>query len=407
VDVEVLRGYFPRMPEQTYDVLIVGGGVIGCSVAHFLSGSDAGVGLRLGVVERDPTYARSSTALSVGGIRQQFSAPENIRMSRFSAEFFREASERLAVAGERPELGFVEAGYLFLATQAGLEVLRKNHSLQTELGAEVQLLDPERLAVRFPWMDTSGLAAGALGIRGEGWLDPYSLLQAFRGRAKADGVEFLPDEVVGFSVDGGRVQRAMLKEGGAVGVGAVVNASGPRAREVAALAGIPDLPVRPRKRTVFRIHCREEIPEAPLTIDPSGVYFRPEGDGFLCGVSPPKDRDPDTLDLVAEDNLFYDVVWPTLARRVPAFSAIKLTSSWAGHYAFNTRDQNAVLGPHPEVANFYFANGFSGHGLQHSPAVGRALSELVLEGRYRTLDLARFGFSRFQSGDLSFEENVI
>jgi sarcosine oxidase len=158
---------------------------------------------------------------------------------------------------------------------------------------------------------------------------------------------------------------------------------------------------------VFRIRCREKIAHTPLTIDPTGVYFRPEGDGYLCGVSPPRDRDPDTLDLEIENDLFYELVWPTLAHRVPAFDAVRLVSSWAGHYAYNPLDQNAVLGPHPEIRNLFFANGFSGHGLQHSPAVGRALSELILEGEYRTLDLSRFGFSRFATGRLSFEENVI
>jgi sarcosine oxidase len=190
-------------------------------------------------------------------------------------------------------------------------------------------------------------------------------------------------------------------------VGLVVNAAGPRASEIARMAGIEDLPVRPRKRIVYRILSREPVQGAPLTIFPSGVYFRPEGDGYLCGVSPPRDRDPDTLDLQVETELFHEIVWPLLAHHVPAFEAVKLGSSWAGHYAYNTRDQNAILGPHPEVENVFFANGFSGHGLQHSPAVGRALAEQILYGEYRTLDLSRFGFSRFASGDLVLEENVI
>ena len=381
--------------------------MVGSSAAFFLSARDESRSLRIGVVEPDPTYARSSTALSVGGVRQQFSTPENILLSRFTAEFLSSASRDLAVEGEAPELGFVEAGYLFLATRAGLGILEANHSRQTALGVEAAILDPGELERRFPWLHVSDLAAGSLGLRGEGWLDPYSLLQAFRRKAISQGVEYIQDRVAALDVDGGRVREARLASGKRVAVGMLVNAAGPRAGEVARMAGIQDLPVRPRKRIVHRVHCRERIPDAPLTIDPNGVYFRPEGPDYLCGVSPPPDRDPDTLDLDVEHELFEEVVWPTLARRVPAFEALKLGSSWAGHYAVNVVDRNAILGPHPMVTNFLFANGFSGHGLQHSPGIGRALSELILFGEYRTLDLHRFSFTRFASGELLHEENVV
>jgi FAD-dependent oxidoreductase domain-containing protein 1 len=395
------------MSTPAYDVLIAGGGVIGSSIAYFLSNHPEGREFRICVVEPDPTYARSSTALSVGGIRQQFSTPENIRLSLFSAEFFRRAEEALAVQGEEPDLGFREEGYLFLATAAGLPVLERNRDRQVELGGDVEILDPEALRARFPWMNVSELAGGSLGMRGEGWLDPYSLLQAFRKKALAQGVSFQKDEVVGISWTEGRVETVTLAGGERVPVGLVVDAAGPRASELALLAGIPDLPVRPRKRFVYGVQTSENLPGCPLVIDPSGVYFRPEGKGFLCGVSPPTDLDPDTLDLEMEYELFHEEVWPTLARRVPAFDSLRLGSSWAGHYAFNPLDQNAILGPHPERNNFLFANGFSGHGLQHSPGIGMALSELILFGEYRTLDLSRFGFHRFAENTLIREENVV
>ncbi len=408
-----------------WDVLIVGGGVIGSAVAYFLAaaemerlaGQGGGIGLvprarkgralRIAVVERDSTYARSSTALSVGGIRQQFSTRENILLSRFSIEFVRAAHRLLAVEGEAPQLGLVEAGYLFLATRAGLPILERNHALHEELGAEVVLLSPAEIRGRFPWLEVEGLAAGSLGLRGEGWLDPHSLLQALKRKARALGVEYLRDEVVGMRTLNHRVESVTLAGGGTQLVGLVVNAAGPRAAQVARMAGIHDLPVHPRKRFVYRIRCRDRLPGSPLVVDPSGVYFRPEGEDFLCGVSPPVDHDPDTLDLEMEYTLFHDVVWPALARRVPAFEAMKLGSSWAGHYAVNTLDHNAILGPHPDIPNFCLANGFSGHGLQHAPGVGMALSELILFGEYRTLNLERFGFERFARGELVREENVV
>ena len=395
------------MAQPVYDVLIAGGGVIGSSVAYFLSATPEGRNLRIGVVERDPTYARSSTALSVGGIRQQFSTPENILLSLFSAEFFRNAEETLAIRGEGPDLGFREAGYLFLATDAGLQLLKRNGDRQVELGAQLEFMDPEVMEARFPWLAVSDLAGGSLGIRGEGWLDPYSLLQAFKKKARAQGVSFVRDEVVDLSSEGGQVHTVRLRGDGGVSVGSVVNAAGPYAADLAILAGIRDLPVRSRKRFVYRIHTPEPLPECPMVIDPSGVYFRPEGDGFLCGVSPPEDRDPDCMDLDMDYALFHEKVWPTLARRVPAFDSLRLGTSWAGHYAFNPFDQNAILGPHPDRHNFFLANGFSGHGLQHSPGIGRALSELILHGEYRTLDLSRFHFGRFAQGSLIQEENVV
>ena len=173
------------------------------------------------------------------------------------------------------------------------------------------------------------------------------------------------------------------------------------------MAGIGDCPVRSRKRLVFTFQCREEIPGCPLVVDPGGLYFRPEGDRFVCGVSPSQERDPDCHDLPVDPRFFEEVLWPASAHRVPAFDILKEGTAWAGHYAVNVRDRNAILGPHPEVENFYFAAGFSGHGLQQSPAVGRALSELISFGEYRTLDLRRFGFDRFAAGRLIEEHSVI
>ena len=389
----------------SYDAVIVGGGVIGSAVAYFLAAEPAFAGSVL-VVERDPSYVDGSTSRSVGGIRQQFATPENIDMSRFAIEFVRQAGEHLGVDGDAPELGFVEAGYLFLATPEGMPTLTRNHALQTARGADVALLAPAELAARFPWLATDDLGGGALGLSGEGWLDAYALLQAFRRKARALGVSYVADEAVGLVLDGGRVATVRLARAGEIGCGVVVNAAGPRAATVAAMAGI-DLPVRPRKRFVYVVDCRTAIAGCPLLVDPNGVYVRPEGPHFLCGASPPADADPDCLDLEVAYGLYEDLVWPTLARRIPAFEALKLVRAWAGHYAYNTLDQNALLGLHPAVANLYFANGFSGHGLQQAPAVGRAIAELVTFGAYRTLDLGRLSVGRVVDERPIREDNVV
>ena len=389
----------------SYDVVIVGGAVTGSAIAYFLAASPEFGGSVL-VVERDPTYETAATPRSAGGIRQQFSTPENIHMSMFGAEFVKSVAEHLSVEGERAELPFVENGYLFLATEAGLPILRDNHATQIALGAEIVFLGPEELAARFPWLNVEDVAAGTFGTRNEGWTDPYGLLQAFRRKARSLGVDYVKDEPVGLDRSGGRVTSVRLAAGGQVACGSLVDAAGYHAHRIAAMAGL-DLPIRPRKRFVFVFDCREQIERAPLLIDPNGVYFRPEGPSYICGVSPPEDRDPDNLDFEIDYSLFEETIWPTLAHRVPAFEAIKLSRAWAGHYDYNVFDQNAVLGPHPDLPNFLVAAGFSGHGLQQAPAVGRAIAELVVHGEYRSIDLTRFGWERVMRNEPIFERNVV
>lgn len=379
-----------------HDVVVVGGGVVGCSVAFFLA-SDPAFGGSVVVVERDPTYATASSALSASSIRQQFSTPENIALSRFGLEFIRNATRHLSVEGEAVDLGLREPGYLYLATPAGTGVLEANHAVQRAAGVDVALLAPDDLKARFPWLSVDDVALGSLGLSGEGWFDGYSLMQAFRRKAKALGVTFVTGEVLAMERAGSRIQAVTLADGTRIPCGVVVNAAGPRARSVAAMAGV-DLPVSARKRCVFVFDCREALPGCPLVIDPSGVWFRPEGAQFIAGTPPPEDRDPDTLDLTVEHDLFDDILWPALANRVPAFEAVKVTNAWAGHYEYNDVDQNAILGPHPEVPNLILANGFSGHGLQQSPGVGRGIAEWIVHGGWRSLDLSVFAYDRFAAG---------
>ena len=379
-----------------YDVAIIGGGAIGSSIAYALS-VEAGFRGTVVVVERDPTYRHASSALSASGIRQQFSAPVNIRISQYGIEFLRRAAGLLDCGDGPAPVRVTEAGYLVLAPPAGREALRRNQALQSGLGAHIALLSPPELRARFPWLEVADLGGGCLGLEGEGWLDGYLLLQALRNKARANGVEYLQDEVVGMSCVPDRIDELQLASGRRVRAGFVVDAAGPRARAVAAMAGV-ELPVEARKRNVYVVSCPEPLPDCPLVCDISGAWFRPEGKGFICGRAPDATRDPEDYSLEPDHEFFEQSVWPALAARVPAFAALRVTAAWAGHYEYNCFDQNGIVGFHPRVRNFLLANGFSGHGLQQSPAVGRAIAELIAHGRYRTLDLAELGFERIAAG---------
>jgi glycine/D-amino acid oxidase-like deaminating enzyme len=377
-----------------YDGVIVGGAAVGSSAAYFLASNPDFDGSVL-VVERDWTYARAATSLSSSSIRHQFSNPLNVRMSQFGTEFIRDFGARTEVAGESLDLGFKENGYLFLAADpVGAATLRTNHQVQIGCGADVVLLTPDQLHRRFPWLNLDGIELGSCGVRGEGWFDNSGLLQGFRRKARSLGVDYVEDEVVDVSMSAGRIDGVVLKSGAEVACGELVNAAGTRGPAVARMAGLA-VPVEPRRRSLFVFDCRQPLQgKVPLTIDPTGVFFRPEGQFYLAGTTPRDDLAVDVEDFAVMHTEFEDEIWPVLAGRVPAFEAIKVVNAWAGHYDFCTLDQNVIVGRHPEVTNFIFANGFSGHGLQQSPAVGRALSELIAYGDYRTLDLSPLGYAR-------------
>ena len=392
---------------QSTDVVIVGGGVIGSAIAYALAVEPAFGGTIL-VIERDSSYAHAATPRSWGGIRQQFSTPENVAMSIYGAHFVKHAATMLAVDGEATDLGFREQGYLFLASPAGMPVLEANCALARSLGGAVTLLKPADLAQRFPWLNPEGIAGAGFGLENEGWIDPQALHTGLRRKARALGAAYVTDEVVGVRRDKGRVTGLRLRSGAKLACGVMVNAAGADAAGVARMAGC-ELPVRPRKRMTYVFDCRQDLSAAPLTIDVTGVAFRPEGSGYIAIVSPPPDQDPDgdVTDVEPEYAAFDEVIWPALAARVPAFAAIKLRRAWAGHYDYNTFDQNAILGPHPEIGGLMFANGFSGHGVQQSPAVGRGIAELITFGEYRSLDLRRMCYERIARNRPIKEANVI
>lgn len=386
---------------RSYDIVIAGGAIMGASTALFLR--ELGFSGSIALVEPDPAFTHSSTTLSAASIRQQFSEEENIRLSQFGLEFIRTLKDRFE--GDT-DIGFVENGYLILASGAGAERLALNHAIQTRMGADIALYRGEALKERFPFLNTEDLSAGAHGASGEGWFDAHHLLSVIRGGLSRMNIDFVRDKVTAIERAGNRIASVTLGSGERLALGHLVNAAGPGAGRLAALAGI-ELPVEPRKRTVFVFSARTEIPDLPLTVDPSGIYVRPEGKFYITGCSPENDGPAEPGDFEPVYDQFDEIIWPGLAHRIPAFEAIRFERAWAGHYEYNVLDQNAVIGPHPDVANLHFINGFSGHGLQQAPAAGRAVAEHIIHGRYMTIDCARFGYDRIRGNRPFRELNVI
>ena len=394
------------MPQN---LIIVGGGVMGAATACFLARDH---GIAATVLERDPSYARASSALSASSIRQQFSQPANIALSQWSLGFLRRVGDELEVAGERPTLGLVEPGYLYLATGQGAATLRDNHAAQRAAGADVALLAPAELQARFPWLAVDDLALGSLGLSGEGWFDGPGLHAAFRRKAINCGARFVPAEACGFVSQGDAVAAVTCTDGRRFDGDAFVLCAGAWSSPLAAQLGL-DLPVRAKKRDVFVLDSPARLPGCPLVIDPSGLWFRPAGsDGsrFLAGAPPrePWPGDPDEPPLHAIDHAqFEEQLWPALAARVPAFEALRVRSTWAGYYEMNLFDHNGLAGRLPGWRNAWTACGFSGHGMQQSPAVGSALAALLAGGRSAAPALDALSPLRLLDGRPLREANII
>ena len=377
------------MDHLQYDVIIVGAGVMGCSLAYHLKKAEPR--LKVILVERDPSYERASTALSMGGVRVQFSLRENILISLYAQEVLEHFEEEMAVEGEKPDISYRRAGYLFLIDSACEEAARSSLALQRQLGAEVEWWTPGRIRETHSFLDVSSWVGGTFGPK-DGYLDPYGFLMAYRAKARSLGVEFLHEQVVALDKEGNRMKGVRRSSGQSLAARVVVNAAGAWAAEVAETAGVK-LPVEPVKRQVFAL--KPPVPfekDLPLTIFPSGLYFRSETGGLvLAGWS--FDDDPVGFDVSWDRKRFEEVLWPELASVVPSFDRLKLVRGWAGLYDVNRLDGNAILGEWPETKGLFIMTGFSGHGLQQAPAVGRYISELIL-GKTPALDLSIFGPQR-------------
>ena len=402
-----MQGFQGEPGHDSYDVVIIGGAIMGSSTAWWLT--EMGFPGRILVVERDPSYEKAATTLSFSCIRQQYSTELNVRISQFGADFVQNLRARMGGDPRVPELKIQNFGYLYLAdTAAFADVLRANHKVQAAAGAGTRLLTAEEIKAEYPFYMVDDIVLGSLNTVDEGYFDGSTVFDWFRRKAREAGVEYVADELTGLDLSQGRVTGVRLKSGRTIACGLVVNAAGTRGGQVAAMAGIA-LPIEPRKRFNWVIQAATPLGRPlPLTIDPTGAYVREVGGGtYMAGGHAEPDGPAALDDFAMQDEVWMEHIWPAIATRIPAFEAVKVISEWAGHYDYNLLDQNAVTGPHPEVANFIFLNGFSGHGLQQAPAMGRGTAEWILHGAYRSLDLSAFHYDRIGEGRALVEGAII
>lgn len=390
---------------QSYDVVIIGGAMLGSAAAWFLADTPDFRG-RVLVVERDLSYATAATSHTNSCIRQQFSNDLNVRISRFGAAFVQNLPRYMG--GDAPALRIQNYGYMYLAnTPEFAATLRASHAVQAAAGSATRLMTPDQIAAEYPFYAVDDLTLGSINTVDEGYFDGITVFDWFRKQARARGVEYVANEVVAIT-HGAQVQSVTLASGEVISCGHLVNAAGTRGAKVAAMAGIT-LPIEPRKRYTWVFSAETPLSRAlPLTIDPSGVHVRQDtATTYMAGGHADVDSAVAFDDFEMDQSLWQDHIWPALATRIPAFEAIRVIREWVGHYDMNTLDHNAVVGPHPEVSNFLFLNGFSGHGLQQSPAMGRAIAEWVTYGAYRSLDMAPLGYARIASGTPFLETAII
>ncbi len=389
------------MREST-DVLVIGGGAIGCSIAYFL-GARANAP-RVTVIERDPTYAQASTPRASGGVRRLFSGPENIALSNFSIPFYERFHDVMAVDGELAEINYRKGGYLFVVLEQGRHTLETNVEVQRRHGVRVELLERDALQRRFLSMFVDDLAVAAHSPD-DGWLDPNGVLWGFRRKAASLGARFVAGEVAAIDSEGGLARCVRLLSGTVLTADWVVNAAGAWAGTVCAMIGMA-APIHPMRRYEHYFECANAIEPLPYVKDLDRLAFRPEGKGYTGGV--PNTDEPRGFNFDVDHDYFERVVWPALAHRFPAFERTRERNVMSGLYDQNDLDGNAIIGPWSGgCENFLMAAGFSGHGLMHAPGVGRAIAELIIDGGYQTLDLTRLGWGRITRNEPYREAGII
>ena len=388
--------------QRKCDVAIVGGGIVGLAAAYFLKTLSAGI--EVTVIEREASYEHCSTLRASGGCRVQFSCPENILMSLFSIDFIRNFPRAMSVAGREAHVDWVQGGYLFIVPAEYVAMLAANHEVQRAHGCNVQLLDPKELAARFPSMRVDDLAAGVHSPE-DGWCDPFQLLQGFKRKAIALGVSHVVDEVVALEVSGTSARSAKLASGTSVAASHFVNAAGAWAAEVGRMAGMP-LPISPLRRFEHYFTCGNPMERLPYVKDVQRLAFRSEGPGFSGGLVDSNEARGFNFDV--DHGYFERVVWPAAAHRFPPLESAKCHRTWAGLYEQCELDGNPIIGNWPgTLDNFHVCAGFSGHGMMHAPAAGRAIAERIVFGRDRSIDLSRLGYARVIEGRPYAERGIL
>lgn len=383
-------------------IVIIGGGLHGCSTAYHLLLREPG--LSVTVIERDATYDRAASARSHAGLRLLWSQEENLAMSQYGQHFYGNFAEFCAVEREAAHLDFWRQGYLFIAnTPAQAEAMEANFAFQQSKGVATQLLDGDGLKALFPALNTTDII-WANYSPSDGWIDPYGALTGLRRKVRSMGATFVEGDVTGLETANGLVRAVMLADGSRLPADTVVNNAGAWAHEICAMLGF-DIPVRPLHRTTFYFEPETAQPKLPQTLDGQPAAFRQQGQGFLTGLT--QFEIAGTFIWEPKHGLFESTIWPRIAHRNPAFETIKLKNAWACHYAYNSFDGNMLIGNWPgQPENFLMATGFSGHGLQHAPATGRAMAELILDRGFQTIDLNRFHASRVVDGRPEPERGV-
>jgi len=376
--------------EKTADIVIIGGGIVGLSIAYYLALKKAG---KIVLFEKGQ-LGEGSTGRCVGGIRTQFSTEINIRFSLESLKTFEQFEDEFGV---NPE--FKKIGYLFLAaSEQEIRVFRENITLQGKFNIPVEFLSPDEIRCRWPYLRTDDVLGGTFCPR-DGCAGPSEILSGFVNGAKKEGVKICEGtEIVGISVAKGRIHSVKTQDE-EIFAPVVINAGGPHAATIGGMAGV-HIPVKPLRRQIFitgPFHLADH--PIPLTIDiHRGWYFRQEGNGLL--LSGPLDPEP-SFNLNTE----YEAMAETSENamyRVPALEKARIGRGWAGLYEISP-DHHAILGKVPEAEGLILANGFSGHGFQHSPAVGKVISELITDGKASTIDISSLSIERFKKGELVLE----
>lgn len=374
---------------MNYDVVIVGGGVMGSSTAYHLLKADPS--LSIAVFERDSSYTNASTVLSDGNVRTQFNLEENIRISQYALEILKTFSDDMEVSTSRPVVTARQQGNLFLVDAAGKNDAIAGMKTQQSLGCNVEWLEASHIGELYDRYQPIGIVGGTLG-HDDGSIDPTALLRGYRAKAADQGAEYVESHASNLIANDSRMRGLRLMSGEEVRCERVVLTAGAWSTALAAGIGI-ELPVKPLMRTVYVVSTPFQSEGLPSVFLPGGIYAISESDNiWLMGWSRPED--PEGFDFVpGSRQRFEDLIWPHLVAHLPAFERLQVERSWAGLYAVNTLDGNAILGEWPTTYGLFLATGFSGHGLQQAPAVGRYLAELILEAPHE-LDLWRLGGQR-------------